>query len=162
MLLALAAGTAAVGGLTGCTDDDDPNSPGAQAPPDPDLALVAAVSADKDALITAYAATANRFPGAAGRLRPLREDHEAHADALLRFGSTGPSPDPSATPSAGPVVPADRTRALAALADLETAAAGRRIGQCENARNPDLARLIAALGGCEAAHAAALKGGAVS
>lgn len=154
VLLGLA-GAAALATVTSCTSDDSPDGSGPSAAPDPDLALAAAVLADKLALVALYEATISRFGGQVGRLAPLREDHSAHAQALAGFAG------PTTTPPAGPsptasTVPADRDRALSALAGAETAAAGRRIGQCETARNTELARLIAAIGGCEAAHAAVL------
>ncbi len=145
--------------VTSCTSDDSPGNagPGPVGQQDPDATLVVAFVTDKRGLVDLYEATISRFPGLTGRLTPLREDHSAHLRVLNDF--VGRPLNPSATPATTPsAVPGDRDRALGALASAETAAAGRRIGQCESARNPELARLIAAIGGCEAAHAAVLGG----
>jgi hypothetical protein len=48
---------------------------------------------------------------------------------------------------------------VADLARAELSSANRRIGQCERARDRQLARLLASIGGCEAAHTAVLRSG---
>lgn len=150
-------GAAVLVTVTGCTSDEPPagSGSGPGAAPDPDLALAATAVADKLTLVALYEASIARFGGLGGRLASLREDHSAHAQALATFAAPAPAESASPSPPA-PAVPDDRDRALMALAGAETAAAGRRIGQCEAAGNPELARLIAAIGGSEAAHAAVL------
>ncbi|GAA0631995.1 hypothetical protein GCM10009547_39750 [Sporichthya brevicatena] len=146
--------------LPGCTGDDGDDGPDAGRAPDPDLDLLARTIADKQNLLAAYAATTTRHPGLAARLDPMRADHAAHLAALTSFRSDVPVPEASASavPTA-PAVPADPQRAVTALASAEHSAAGRRVGQCEAARDRQLARLIASIGGSEAAHTAVLRAG---
>lgn len=156
----------------GCTSgDDDPDSPGADGgEPDPDLELLARAIREKQALLDDYAAATARHAQLTERLAPMRADHEAHLAALTGFRPDVPAPDaaPSAVLSAGPsasasptgpTVATDRARAVEDLAAAEQRAANRRIGQCGTARDPKLARLLASIGGCEAAHTAVLRGG---
>jgi hypothetical protein len=164
-------GVTALALLGGCTGGDDgPATPGGKgAEPDPDLALLTTAIADKQDLLDTYDAALSAHPPLAARIRPLREDHAAHLAALtaIQEKKTGrpdlPTSEPSATgsprPSSnpGPVVPTDRDQAVEALAKADLAAAGRRIGQCESARDPELARLLASIGGSEAAHTAVLR-----
>lgn len=143
--------------LAGCTSDDA-GGPRPDGPdePDPDLALAEAVRTDKRELLARYDAVAARFGNLAGRLAPLRADHEAH---LLALTAAAPAGGFDATPSPTPgqdAVGDNRGRALSALARVETAAADRRVGQCVSAQDLSLARLIASIGGCEAAHATIL------
>lgn len=148
----------------GCTSgDDDPDSPGANgAEPDPDLDLLTRAIREKQHLLDEYAAVTARHAQLTDRLAPMRADHEAHLAALTGFRPDLPAP--AATPSAsasptGPTVAGDRAQAVEDLAAAEHTAANRRIGQCETARDPDLARLLASIGGSEAAHTAVLRGG---
>jgi hypothetical protein len=153
-------------GLAGCTSHDNgakaPGADGAEA--DPDLALLAQSIADKQDLLAAYAATLDSHSPLASLLGPLQLDHGAHLGALRRIQAqkaggpelSTPGPSASASPT-GPLVPAKTDAAVEALAAVESAAAGRRIGQCRSARDADLARLLASIGGCEAAHAAVLR-----
>ena len=156
----------------GCTSGDDgPDSPGADGgEPDPDLELLARAIREKQALLDDYAAATARHAQLTERLAPMRADHEAHLAALTGFRpdvpapAAVPSPVLSAGPSAsasptGPTVASDRARAVEDLAAAEQRAANRRIGQCGTARDPKLARLLASIGGCEAAHTAVLRGG---
>lgn len=161
------AGVTALGALAGCTGDDDgPDTPGAKAnEPDPDLALLARAITEKQDLLESYLLTLAAHPQLAARLNPLGKDHHAHLAALTDVRPDVPTAEPSATGSPGPssnpgpAVPTDRAEAVEALAKAELAAAGRRIGQCRSAREPDLARLLASIGGCEAAHTAVLRAG---
>jgi hypothetical protein len=146
-------------GVGGCSDRGSrPRpSPVPSPPPDPDAGLRASVVADKQALLERYAATARRHPRLAGRLGPLRADHDAHLAAL------GGRPGPAATGSAAPTVPpvpADPRAAVRALEQAEHAAAASRIAQCVRAVDGELAALIASLGACEAVHATMLRAGA--
>jgi hypothetical protein len=161
-------GLTAVALAGGCTaGDDGPDSPGADGgEPDPDLDLLARAIGEKQDLLDGYAATTARHAPLAERLAPMRADHEAHLAALTGFRPDLPAPAavPSAGPSAsasptGPTAASDRARAVEDLAAAEHTAANRRIGQCETARDPKLARLLASIGGCEAAHTAVLRAG---
>lgn len=148
----------------GCTSGDDgPDSPGADGgEPDPDLELLARAIREKQALLDDYAAATARHAQLTERLSPMRADHEAHLAALTAFRPDLPAPaaEPSASASpTDPAVSSDRARAVEDLAAAEHRAANRRIGQCETARDPKLARLLASIGGSEAAHTAVLRGG---
>ena len=160
------AGLSALGLLSACTGGGDgKDSPGAKGnEPDPDLALVTQAIAEKQELLDAYQATAAAFVGLAGQLGPLQLDHAAHRSALTRIQEqkaggpvpTSAAPSASSSPTPSPVAK-NTAAAIESLAAAETAAAGRRIGQCRNARDPELARLLASIGGSEAAHATELR-----
>ena len=130
--------------------------------PDPDVAIRRAVADDVRALLAAYDATLRQHPGAARRLRALRQEHVTHLRALGEPSaprgsptatSSGP-PAPGSTVTATPV-PGAPTAAIAALAAAERAAARRRVSELATA-SPRLARVIASIGASEAAHAALL------
>jgi len=150
--------------VSGCTsDNDNDGSPGGGSTPDPDLQLLADGVATTQDLLAAYEATLERHPQLADRLKPMRANHAAHLAALTSFRpdlpTAAPGPDASASPTA-PSVPPARDQAVEALAAAELAAAGKRVGQARNARDPKLARLLASIGGSEAAHTAVLRAGA--
>lgn len=160
------AGLTAVALLGACTaGDDGDDSPGAGGEPDPDLELLARAVEDKQDLLAAYEAAVTRHPQLTERLRPFRADHQAHLAALTTFRPDAPAAAPAASASAsptgpaGPAVSADRAQVVADLARTELTSANRRIGQCEAARDRQLARLLASIGGCEAAHTAVLRSG---
>jgi hypothetical protein len=129
------------------------------------------VAAAEQALLAAYDAVAVAHPELAGRLAPFRADHAAHLQGLVPGAtpstttsattapsSTAPSSTaPSSTASAGPPLssPPASTAILHQLADLERSAAAARLGDVATTSG-SLARLIASIGGCEAAHAALL------
>ncbi|GGS46374.1 hypothetical protein GCM10010156_01320 [Planobispora rosea] len=128
--------------------------PVATAPPDPETVLIRQLIEDKERTIARYAAATS------SRLVPFRERHEAHLAELRRRLPAGPAPVAPA-PSA-PVTPAPSSTAapepkvsLRSLRDLEKKAAALRARQLADA-SPALAQLIASIGACEAAHAAAL------
>lgn len=118
-------------------------------------------------LLARYDATTAEHPDLAARLRPLRQQVARHTTALggLDAGSAPPSagatsspsagaadPSSSAAPSAAPRVPKTAKAALAALAAAERRAARSRASALVDAP-PELARLLASLAGCAAAHA---------
>jgi len=163
VVAAAAAATTTV--LAGCLPgDDDPE------PPDPELLLRARVADEVRALAARYAATVDRFPAARSELATLGAEHEEHARALLprhaaralasatagatatESGSASPSPSPT------PAVPSTLPAARAELAEAERAASGRRLRQLRRITggSPELARLLASVAACEAAHAALL------
>lgn len=118
---------------------------------DPELGTRARIAGEVRGLAGHYEAVMDRFPATRARLATLAAEHEAHARALL-----GPAPSP-ATPSAPApqVVPATEAAAVASLADAERAGSRRRSRQARRA-SPVLARLLASVAACEAAHAALL------
>ncbi|HEX6920841.1 MAG TPA: hypothetical protein VF314_11460 [Actinomycetes bacterium] len=141
--------------------------------PRPDDLLRAEVTSAVQALADLYAATLVVHPTLAARLGPLAAEHRSHLDALLDGAprptpstssgtpSTGASPSTAApstgAPPTGPsAVPRTPAAAVSRLAAAERRAAGERVGQAVRATAPELARLVAAVGACEAAHAALL------
>jgi hypothetical protein len=124
-------------------------------PPKPDEIIRQRVLAAKRDLLARYAATLAAHPQLSARLNPLVADHRAHVQALN--GSASPTATPGSTATAPPPVPAGRGAALAALATAERAAAGARVTDVLDA-SPRLARVLASIGGCEAAHAELLRG----
>jgi hypothetical protein len=162
------AAAAVATGLAGCLPggDDEPE------PPDPELLLRARVAGEVRALAAQYAAAVERFPEARAELATLGAEHEAHARALLprrverALASATATASPSgssragqtATPSAPPVAPTLRA-ARADLATAERTASRRRLRQVGRG-SPELARLLASVAACEAAHAALLSGNA--
>jgi hypothetical protein len=138
---------------TSCTTGDaqEPAQPKA----DPDGAVRDRVAASVQALIVAYDATAGRHPALASELAPLRAEHAAHLEALDRAAT--PSGAPAGSPTTRPKVAADSRTARSALVRAEERAAASRVREAVAAASPDLARLLAAIGASEAAHAALLR-----
>jgi hypothetical protein len=135
----------------------------------PDESLARRVAVAETALVAAYDAAAVQHPELAGQLAPFRADHAAHADALLP-GAASPAPRiaapsstaPSSTPpssaplsSTAPSSTPPPNPIIAALAALEGSAAAARVDDLATTTG-SLARLLASIGGCEAAHAALL------
>ena len=123
------------------------------------------VAAAEQAMLAAYDAVALAHPELAGRLAAFRADHLAHLQGLVPAAtpSTTPSTTPAVSPpassaaSAGPPLSSAPTSAeiFQSLANLERTAAAARLGDVATTTG-SLARLIASIGGCEAAHAALL------
>ena len=153
-----AAATTTVTGLAGCLPGDDEPEP-----PDPELLLRARVADEVRALAARYAATVEQFPAARAELATLGAEHEEHARALLPRHAARALATATATatgrassaPSPTPTVPSTLPAARAELAGAELAASRRRLRQMEG-RSPELARLLASVAACEAAHAALL------
>jgi hypothetical protein len=154
-VLGLAAVTLA--GLVGCSssssgDNGSARGGNGKGGTDPDAGVLAEAIADTRQLIARYDNAPESVPK---KIIALRADHLAHLQALGATATAGPSPSASSglggQPSARPTV-----GALAELAAAEKAAADRRVDQCKRAHSPDLARLLASIGGCEAAHASVL------
>lgn len=168
VVAAAAATTSTV--LAGClSGDDDPE------PPDPELLLRARVADEARALAAQYAATVERFPAARTELATLGAEHEEHARALLprraaralasstatvtATSTTDATGTASSAPSSSPppTVPSTLPAARAELAEAERVASRRRLRQLRaTRRSPELARLLASVAACEAAHAALL------
>jgi hypothetical protein len=137
----------------------------------PDQLVAQRVAVAEQALLAAYDAVTVAHPELAGRLAPFRADHAAHLQGLVPGAtpsnttpsntapsSIAPSSSlPSTTASAGPPLssPPASTAILHQLADLERSAAAARLGDV-GTTSGSLARLVASIGGCEAAHAALL------
>ncbi|WP_346768699.1 hypothetical protein [Streptomyces sp. DASNCL29] len=144
----------AVALLSGCSDGPESRR---EADGGADVALLRARGArDSTALLARYDATVDAHPALAERLAPLREETARH---VAVFTAEGRSPSPSATvsrsPSAGgrrmPKVPEDAKQALSALVQAERRTADTRTAALATAP-PELARLLASVAACGAAH----------
>ena len=149
--LLLAGGSAGAAALlVGCSggSDDGHRSSGSA----DGAALRARGVRDSAALLARYDATIDAHAGLAERLRPLRAETAAHVAA---FGSKDPSATASRSPAAGgrrlPAVPEDEKKALGALAQAERHTADSRTTALAGAP-PELARLLASVAACGAAH----------
>jgi hypothetical protein len=145
-------------GSRGVESSAEPQSPTVNAA---NAAVERAAAAERN-LLAAYDRAIRDFPDLLARLGPLRADHAAHLQGLIP-GAAIAAPDatssnPASTPAA-PVAssaPPDPAATLRSLADLEQAAAAARLADMGTSAG-SLARLIASIGGCEAAHAALLR-----
>ncbi|WP_344319683.1 ferritin-like domain-containing protein [Streptomyces yatensis] len=144
----------AVALLSGCSDDAEPRrDTGGEAA----VALLRARGArDSTALLARYDATVDAHPDLAERLAPLREETARHAAVFTtKDRSASPSATASRSPSAGgqrvPKVPEDEKQALSALAQAERRTADTRTAALATAP-PELARLLASVAACGAAH----------
>jgi hypothetical protein len=100
------------------------------------------------ALAGAYDKAAAAQPDLAARLKPLADDHRAHAAALAKLvGKAVPAAAPAA------VGPGD---VLAALRTAEQAAQRNAVTACKQAP-ADRAALIGSIAACRATHAEALR-----
>ncbi|TDC70916.1 hypothetical protein E1283_24155 [Streptomyces hainanensis] len=102
---------------------------------------------DSEDLLARYDTTAEAHPALAGTLGPFRDAVAAHLAALNEGDETPPGPS-----GGPPEVPADRNRALTALADAEREVADARQRAVAEA-SPDLARLLASLAAAGSAQA---------
>lgn len=137
-----------------CSDSAPPppsGKPGEVPRDDPDRPVLDVARADTLTLLREYDAALIARPELAKDLRPLREAHQAHLQAL---GQPGVDAAPSPTPTLGAESKAALLRRLAAA---EKATAGKRVTQCKDLRSGALARIVAAVGGAEAAHASLLR-----
>lgn len=141
--------------IAGCLPGRDPAP---VAPVDPELRTRARIAAEVQAVARHYDAVMASFPAARAELALLAAEHEAHARALLGPRTPTPSPSPSSSSAAStpvPDVPDTLDAARITLVDAERAASRRRARQAGRA-SPDLARLLASVAACEAAHAVLL------
>lgn len=152
-LLASAAGAAL---LVGCSADADPHG-GTGGTPSATERARARAARDSLGLVERYDAVIAAHPALAERLRPLRAEVAAHAEA---FTDGTPTPTPSrsrtksgaASPSPSPTVPAGEKDALADLAAAERSLADRRARALLDVPG-ELARLLASVAAAGAAHA---------
>lgn len=126
-------------------------------------AVVQRAANNERTLIAAYDSAVAAYPELAARLQPLRANHVRHLDGLVpgasaKLPAAAPAtPTPTLTPSA-PAAPTTEPPpgVLAGLASLEHTAAGDRVNDVA-ATSGSLARLLASIGGCEAAHESLLR-----
>jgi hypothetical protein len=140
----------------------------------PDQLVAQRVAAAEQALLAAYDAVAVAHPELVGRLAPFRADHAAHLHGLVpgalpsttASSSTAPvaslapsnttAPSTIASSTTAPVSsPPTSAQIFQQLAEVERNAAAARVSDVASTSG-SLARLIASIGGCEAAHAALL------
>ena len=152
-LIALAV-VGSMGMLAACTTTEEPGPPsgsGSSAEPSSGDALAARVAADEAALIARYdsilAARPAIDPAAAALLAAIRDEHVQHRDAL--GGTAAPSSPAPAISSA--------SAGLSELPRAERQASRSRVRACEDAQEPELARLLAFIAASEAAHVPALR-----
>ncbi len=143
--------------LAGCSEPPPPTPP---PPPDPDDALRAAAAGRERDLLLAYDAALVADPSLATKLSPLRGHHVEHLSALIGPPPVEPGgPSASLVPSIAPPAPpaaAPPAVALATLATAERTAAARHADDAVNARDRDLAALLASLSASELSHPVAL------
>ncbi|GGK83506.1 hypothetical protein Sme01_17600 [Sphaerisporangium melleum] len=143
---------------TGCSGHDRPAPAAPARPPDPETVLLTRVIADKERMVALYRQAALANAKIAATLRPFQQRHEAHLAELRRRlpspATPAATPATSATPGSSP--PGAKVT-IGRLRDMERAAAAARPRQIGTV-SPPLAQLLASIGACEAAHAAALAG----
>ncbi|MBF8187742.1 hypothetical protein ITP53_18785 [Nonomuraea sp. K274] len=137
----LAGGAAA---LTACGASGPPQPP-APTPDSAETVLLKALVAEKQRTIALYSSL---ISGGADELAPFRDRHQAHLNELRKHVTV---PSATGSPTASP----PPKTSLPRLRDLERKAAALRARQLAGV-SPGLAQLIASIGACEAAHAAAL------
>jgi hypothetical protein len=154
MLCGTAAGAVAVA-VAGCSGQQA--APQAPRPPDPETVLLTKVIADKEQVLALYRQAARQGTGLAAKLLPFERRHEAHLAELRRRLPSSPAPTAaSPTPSVSAGSPPGVARvSVGRLRELERKAAASRPRQIGGV-SPALAQLLACIGACEAAHAAAL------
>ena len=152
-LASLVTGAAGVA-LAACTSSGDGGpSPSASTTPNPDDQARTASEDAVRTLLVSYAAAAAAFPTLAARLAPYVSRHEQHLSALQPK-----QPSKSASPSATPTMLGNADGAVASLAAAEAAAAEAQLAGLA-AVSGGMARLLAGIAACEAAHAALLRAG---
>ncbi|MGW2745682.1 hypothetical protein [Streptomyces sp. NPDC001450] len=150
--------------LVGCSAD--PDSGGSGDTPSVTARARARAAKDSVGLLERYDAVLAAHPTLAERLRPLRAEVAAHAEA---FGgtaatkspspATAKSPSPAASTATPQAVPATEKAALADLAAAERGLADRRTKALLDVPG-ELARLMASVAAAGAAHAYLLTEGA--
>lgn len=129
---------------------------------DPDLALVAEVSAVLAERVRLLEETVARHRGLARRLAPLTGAHRAHLAVLADAAPPEPTPAPPATtqpsPSTPPPVPGRRRTALVDVLTAESAASDELLRLAFRARSGPLARLVAGMAASTSMYVAHLSG----
>ncbi|WP_250573882.1 twin-arginine translocation signal domain-containing protein [Nonomuraea sediminis] len=145
---AVLTGGAAAAALTACgtAGHPPPVTPPAE---DPDRVLLRELIAEKERTVALYTAL---ISSGAAKLVPFRDRHQAHlAELRRRSPDAGKLPTTASTATTSPPPKVSLTR----LRDVERRAAALRPRQIADV-SPPLAQLVASIGACEAAHAAAL------
>jgi hypothetical protein len=133
-----------------------PDAPTAS-PLSADQLVAQRVAVAEQALLAAYDAAAAAHPELAGRLAPFRADHAAHLHGVVPGATPAPT-EPASNAASAPAAlssPPASTAVFQQLAALERNAASARVNDVATTSG-SLARLLASIGGCEAAHAALL------
>ncbi|MFM8894098.1 MAG: ferritin-like domain-containing protein [Actinomycetales bacterium] len=146
--LLLAAG-APVAFAAACSSPTDPGGQGS-----PDDQVRSEVAAAELALIAQYQSTIAAFPDLGASLMALAEQHRAHLAAMgdAFAGAEIPSGQQTTPIQQG----SSAQQAVAALAEVERAAAQQRRQSCLDAQDPGLARTLAFIAASEASHVPAL------
>ena len=118
--------------------------------PSADELLTERVVADVRRLGRRYAAAGAAVPSLRRRLAPLADEVDRHLDAL---GARPATPAPSPGAAAGTVA---ATTVLRRLRTAARTAAERRLADSTAAQDPQLARLLASVGGSNLTHAVVL------
>lgn len=143
----LLGGAAALGvGLSGCSN---PHVPIIGLPDADDEHRLSTARSEQD-LIALYSAVIATNPGLARELKPIREQHMEHLEAV-----TGDMDIPGSSNVPTPVK-GSRSEALKRLVRAERSAAKARTEAAVAADDGDLARLLAQIGSSESAHRALL------
>ena len=152
--------------LTGCdvfvsADEQEPTP--TPAPPHPDEVIRARAVEAERALMALYVAAAAAHPDLNADLERFADRHLRHVAAIestvppLPPGSPTPTPatQTPATEDESPVPPnitADPEAVVRQLRDAEVAAVEERTADCLQARDHQLATVLASIAACEAAH----------
>lgn len=155
-----AGATIGLAALAGCTAGDrtgDGQQPrgsqpsGSALPPSPDDRTRRAEARRTAALLRRYDAARHDHPSLRAELAPFVSHHETHLVRLVPGPIAAALRRSRPTRSAPHRVPA----VLRRLAEAEEQAAAARVDACRSS-GAELARLLAAIGGCESAHVALL------
>jgi hypothetical protein len=131
---------------TGCSSSES------EAQTDSDDQLREDVAAQEAQLIAAYDATLVKYPALTDRLKPFRDQHAEHKQAMV--------PGESSTPTVtAPTIPATSSAAVNALRKAERSAASDRVSSCEKANAAELVRSLALIAASESQHSTSLAGG---
>jgi hypothetical protein len=146
--------------LAGCDVFDSPSATEATpAPPHPDELIRARAIGGERELVALYVATAAAYPELESDLERFADRHLRHIAAIE--GTVPPQPSGVATPSLPPAqtpeppeIPADADidAVVQRLRDAEAAAVDDRRADCLEARDNQLATILASIAACEAAH----------
>lgn len=147
--------------LAGCVPAKEPVGPVV----DPEVRIRARIAEEVRSLSDRYTAVVAAFPDADAQLVSFAAEHDAHIRALTSLqreaapgtSSSAPAPPGATAPSPAPAVPTELRAAIQALVVAEQSAARRRSRQARRA-SPSLARLLASIAACDAAHAVLLTG----
>lgn len=127
-------------------------------PPHPDEAIRERVIVAERELVALYMAASAAHPELDAELQRFADRHLRHIAAIestappLTAGAPTPTPSPGSETPTRPEIPADPEAAVQQLRDVETAAVEGRRTDCMEARDHQLATVLASIAACEAAH----------